>query len=82
MIERLIHHKIGKWFPIAMSVLSFAFCHLLVNGFSNLGQKIQVKDKMTADEQNYYLGMYNTLPALFFCIIEMHFGFGSILYIL
>ena len=62
--------------------LFFAFCHLLVNGFSNLGQKIQVKDKMTADEQNYYLGMYNTLPALFFCIIEMHFGFGSILYIL
>ena len=37
---------------------------------------------MTADEQNYYLGMYNTLPALFFCIIEMHFGFSSILYIL
>ena len=37
---------------------------------------------MTPDEQNYYLGMYNTLPALFFCIIETHFGFGSILYIL
>ena len=60
----------------------FASCHLLVNGFSNLGQKIQVKDNMTPDEQNYYLGMYNTLPALFFCIIETHFGFGSILYIL
>ena len=26
--------------------------------------------------------MYNTLPALFFCIIEIHFGFNSILYIL
>jgi drug/metabolite transporter (DMT)-like permease len=62
--------------------LFFATCHLLVSGFSNLGQKIQVKDNMTADEQNYYLGMYNTLPALFFCIIEMHFGFSSILYIL
>ena len=37
---------------------------------------------MSPDEQNYYLGMYNTLPALFFCIIEVHFGFGSILYIL
>ena len=62
--------------------LFFATCHLLVSGFSNLGQKIQVKDKMSPDEQNYYLGMYNTLPALFFCIIEVHFGFGSILYIL
>jgi len=62
--------------------LFFAGCHLLVNSFSNLGQKIQVKDKMTPDEQNYYLGMYNTLPALFFCIIEQHFGFESILYIL
>ena len=62
--------------------LFYAACHLFVNGLSALGQKIQVKDHMTADEQNYYLGMYNTLPALFFCIIEMHFGFGSILYIL
>ena len=60
----------------------FASCHLLVSGFSNLGQKIQCKDNMSPDEQNYYLGMYNTLPALFFCIIERHFGFGSILYIL
>ena len=60
----------------------FASCHLLVSGFSNLGQKIQCKDNMSPDEQNYYLGMSNTLPALFFCIIERHFGFGSILYIL
>ena len=60
----------------------FASCHLLVSGFSNLGQKIQCKDNMSPDEQNYYLGMYNTLPALFCCIIERHFGFGSILYIL
>ena len=62
--------------------LFFAFCHLSMFSLSNLGQKIQVKDKMTADEQNYYLGMYNTLPALFFCLIEQHFGFSSILYIL
>ena len=62
--------------------LFFATCHLLVSGFSNLGQKIQVKDKMSPDEQNYYLGMYNTLPALFFCIIERHFGFNDIIYIL
>ena len=62
--------------------LFFAMCHLSVNGFSGLGQKILCKENLSPDEQNYYLGMYNTLPALFFCIIEMHFGFGSILYIL
>ena len=62
--------------------LCFAMAHLLVNGFSGLGQKIQCKDQLTPDEQNYYLGMYNTLPALILCIFEMHFGFSSILYIL
>ena len=68
--------------PNKLAGIFFASCHLMVNGFSNLGQKIQIKDNMSPDEQNYYLGMYNTLPALFFCIIETHFGFGSILYIL
>ena len=62
--------------------LLFAICHLLVNGYSGVGQKILCKEKLSPDEQNYYLGMYNTLPALFFCIVEVHFGFSSILYIL
>ena len=62
--------------------LFFAMCHLLISGYSGVGQKIMCKDKLTPDEQNYYLGMYNALPALFFCFIEMHFGFRSILYIL
>ena len=62
--------------------LSFALCHLVMSSLSNLGQKVLCKEKLSPDEQNYYLGMYNTLPALFFCLIERHFGFGSILYIL
>ena len=40
------------------------------------------KEKLSADLQNYYLGMYNTLPALFFCIIERHFGFSDFKYIM
>ena len=60
----------------------FAMCHLVFYGLSNLAQKILCKENLSADEQNYYLGEYNTLPALFFCIIEAHFGLGSILYIL
>ena len=62
--------------------LLFAMCHLLVNGYSGVGQKVLCKENLSPDEQNYYLGMYNTLPALFFCVIEVHFGFDSILYIL
>jgi len=80
--EKKTNASIIKLNDNKLAGLFFASCHLLVNGFSNLGQKIQCKDNMTADEQNYYLGMYNTLPALFFCLIERHFGFGSILYIL
>ena len=62
--------------------LFFAGCHLLMYSLSNLGQKIQCKDNISPDEQNYYLDMNNTLPALFFCMFKKHFGFGSILYIL
>lgn len=61
--------------------IMFSLAHLLFEGLSCLGQKIMVKEKLSADLQNYYLGMYNTLPALFFCIIERHFGFTSIIYI-
>ena len=60
----------------------FAICHLIFYAMNNLGQKILCKENLSADEQNYYLGMYNTLPALFFCVIEMHFGFENLIYIL
>ena len=59
-----------------------SICYLIFYAMNNLGQKILCKENLSADEQNYYLGMYNTLPALFFCLIEIHFGFGNILYIL
>jgi drug/metabolite transporter (DMT)-like permease len=62
--------------------LFFCMCHLTISGLSNLGQKMLCKEHLHGDEQNFYLGMYNTLPALLFCIIENHFGFGSIIYIL
>ena len=62
--------------------IMFSLAHLLFEGLSCLGQKIMCKENLAADLQNYYLGMYNTLPALLFCIIEMHFGFSDIIYIL
>ena len=41
----------------------FAMYHLLVNGYSGVGQKVLCKENLSPDEQNYYLG----IPALFLC---------------
>ena len=60
----------------------FSLAHLLFEGLSCLGQKIMCKENLAADLQNYYLGKFNTLPALFFCVIETHFGFNDIIYVL
>ena len=62
--------------------IMFSLAHLLFEGLSCLAQKIMCKEKLSADLQNYYLGMYNSLPALFFCIIERHFGFSDFKYII
>ena len=61
--------------------IMYSLAHLLFEGLSCLGQKIMCKENLSADLQNYYLGMYNTLPAFFFCIIERHFGFSNLTYI-
>ena len=62
--------------------IMFSLAHLLFEGLSCLGQKIMCKEKLVADLQNYYLGMFNALPALLFCIIERHFGLNDIYYVL
>ena len=62
--------------------IMFSLAHLLFEGLSCLGQKIMCKENLAADLQNYYLGKFNTLPALFFCVIETHFGFNDIIYVL
>ena len=62
--------------------IMYSLAHLLFEGLSCLGQKIMCKEKLSADLQNYFLGMYNTLPALIICILEMHFGFSDIIYII
>ena len=62
--------------------IMFSLAHLLFEGLSCLGQKIMVKEKLEADLQNYYLGMYNTLPAIVLCLLEMHFGFSNFIYII
>ena len=56
--------------------------HLTVLSFTTFGQKILCKQKMSGEVQNYYLGMYNTLPALLIMIIENHYGLNNLLYVL
>jgi drug/metabolite transporter (DMT)-like permease len=60
----------------------FALCHLVFYALNNLSQKILCKENLSPDEQNYYLGLYNTLPALICMIFENHYGFSSFVYII
>ena len=60
----------------------FGCLHLFFNSLSNFGQKILCKQHINGDLQNYYLGMYNTLPALLMMIIEWHSGLTNIYYVL
>jgi drug/metabolite transporter (DMT)-like permease len=62
--------------------IMFSLAHLLFEGLSCLGQKIMCIEKLEADLQNYYLGLFNALPALLFCLIERHFGLNDIYYVL
>lgn len=59
-----------------------ALTHLFLFSFSTMGQKILSKQGMHGDEQNYYLGLYNSLPALFCMVIENHYGLNNIFYVL
>ena len=59
----------------------FALANLLIDGFLNFAQKIMVKDHLTPDEQNYYVGLFNALPAFICCCYQLHFGL-NIVYIL
>ena len=62
--------------------IMFSLAHLLFEGLSCLGQKIMCKEKLAADLQNYYLGMFNALPALIICLFERHFGLNDIVYVI
>ena len=62
--------------------LFFAVLFLLTLSINTIGQKMMAKEKMPPDVQNFYLGFYNILPALFMCLKQGYFAFGYIKYIL
>lgn len=57
------------------------FLIIVINSFWSFGQKIVCK-KINEHVLNYYLGLYNALPALVMMILENHFGFTNIGYVL
>ena len=62
--------------------LFFAFLFLIFGSFNSIGQKMMTKDKMPADVQNFYLGLYNSIPPFLMCIYERHFAITDIKFIL
>jgi drug/metabolite transporter (DMT)-like permease len=62
--------------------LFFAILFLITLSINTIGQKMMANEKMPPDVQNFYLGFYNILPALFMCIKQGYFAFGHIKYIL
>ena len=62
--------------------LFFAALFLVFGSFNAIGQKMMAKDKMPEDVQNFYLGLYNSLPPFFVCLYYRHFAITNIKYIL
>ena len=59
-----------------------AISQLIFLALNFTGQKFMVKEKMENNVQNFYLGVYNALPAFIFCLIDRNFGFSNMKYVL
>lgn len=56
--------------------------HLMVISFTSFGQKVLCNEHISPEVQNYYLGMYNSLPALFISVLELHLGLSNLIYVI
>ena len=59
-----------------------AISQLIFLALNFTGQKFMIKEKIENNVQNFYLGIYNTLPAFFFCLKDCHFGLSNPKYVL
>ena len=62
--------------------VTIALSHMCFVAFSNFGQKLLCKEKIIPEVQNFYLGLFNSIPAFFMMIIERKTGLSNILYVL
>lgn len=59
----------------------FGICNISLVSLSCIGQKILTKEGMDIDLQNYYFGLYNSVAAFIFSVLQGEFTF-NIAYIL
>ena len=62
--------------------LTIAISHMTFVAFSHFGQKMLCNEKMVPEVQNYYMGLFNAIPAFFVMIMEKKTGISNILYVL
>ena len=62
--------------------LVFSLSHLALNSFANFGQRLISKEGIEGDEQNFFLGVYNTVPAVIVMIFQRYTGLSNIKYVL
>ena len=62
--------------------LCIALSHMMFLAFSHFGQKMMCKENMTPEIQNYYLGLFNAIPAFVAVLIEKNTGLPNLWYVL
>ena len=62
--------------------VTIALTHMTFVAFSNFGQKLLCKEKMMPEVQNFYLGLFNSIPAFVVMLIERKTGISNILYVI
>ena len=62
--------------------VTIALTHMSFVAFSNFGQKLLCKEKMVPEVQNFYLGLFNAIPAFVVMILERKTGLSNIYYVL
>ena len=59
-----------------------ALTHMTFIAFANFGQKLLCKENMIPEVQNYYLGLFNLIPAFILMLIQKKTGISNIVYVL
>jgi len=62
--------------------VTIALSEMTLSAFANFGQKLLCNEKMIPEVQNFYLGLFNSIPAFVVMLIERKTGISNIAYIL
>ena len=57
-----------------------AISHLTISAFANFAQRELAKEGISGDEQNFWLGVFNCIPAFTVMIFQRNFGLSNIKY--